>query len=149
MRTETPALLLAAGCSLAACASLATTRGSVEARVAAQNALFEGSCECALATHPECAPAHGDYRYNDRLDEYSLAAIMSAHASEENFLQRLKAIRTSGFSEQDTLSHEVLVVDTGIHSEGWTREQGVDFFRKFAAVSSRAQESAFKATTAN
>jgi uncharacterized protein (DUF885 family) len=27
-----------------------------------------------------------------------------------------------------------LVVDTGIHSQGWTRDQVVDFFRKTAAV---------------
>jgi len=27
-----------------------------------------------------------------------------------------------------------LVVDTGIHSKGWTRDQVVDFFRKYAVV---------------
>jgi uncharacterized protein (DUF885 family) len=27
-----------------------------------------------------------------------------------------------------------LVVDTGIHSKGWTREQVVDFFRKTGTI---------------
>jgi uncharacterized protein (DUF885 family) len=109
MRNTTPAVLLTACCYLAACASLSTMRASVESRVAAQNALFEDWSEYGLKAHPERATAYGDYRYNDRLDENSLAAIKSEHASDEDFLKRLKAIPTSGFSEQDTLSHAVLV----------------------------------------
>jgi uncharacterized protein (DUF885 family) len=108
MRNQSPALLLVACCAVAACTSLPTTPASVESRIAAQNALFEEYYEADLKSYPEHATAYGDYRYNDRLDEYSLAAIKNDHASDENYLARLKAISTAGFAEQDTLSHEVL-----------------------------------------
>lgn len=75
----------------------------------AQNALFEEQYQSDLKAHPERATAYGDYRYNDQLDEYSLAAIENEHASDEAFLARLKSIPTAGFSEQDTLSHQVLL----------------------------------------
>jgi uncharacterized protein (DUF885 family) len=81
---------------------------SVESRIAAQNSLFEEYYQFDLKTHPERATAYGDYRYNDRLDEYSLAALQSQHAGDEKFLGRLEAIPTVGLPEQDLLSHEVL-----------------------------------------
>lgn len=108
MRTMTSALLIAC-CSLAACASLTTTPVSTESRIAAQNALFEEYYESELKAHPERATAYGDYRYNDKLDEYSLAAIRSDHARDQDFLVRLRAVATARFSEQDLLSHQVLV----------------------------------------
>jgi uncharacterized protein (DUF885 family) len=108
MCKQTPALLLTACWVLLACASASATPVPVESRIAAQNALFEEEYEAGLKAHPERATAFGDYRYNDRLSEYSLAALKSEHASDENYLARLKAIATAGFPEQDTLSHEVL-----------------------------------------
>jgi uncharacterized protein (DUF885 family) len=81
---------------------------SVESRVDAQNKLFEEYYQAELKAHPERATAYGDYRYNDRLDEYSLGAINSQHTGDQAFLERLEAISTDGLSEQDTLSHEVL-----------------------------------------
>jgi uncharacterized protein (DUF885 family) len=109
MRTQIFALLFAACCfSHADGASPNSTTVSVESRAAAQNSLFEEYYQSELKTHPERATAYGDYRYNDRLDEYSLAAIKSQHAADLDFLARLEAIPTQGFSEQDALSHEVL-----------------------------------------
>jgi uncharacterized protein (DUF885 family) len=109
MRTQIFALLFAVCCfSHADGASPNSTTVSVESRVAAQNSLFEEYYQSELKTHPERATAYGDYRYNDRLDEYSLAAIKSQHAADQDFLARLEAIPTQGFSEQDALSHEVL-----------------------------------------
>jgi uncharacterized protein (DUF885 family) len=108
MRNKTLALILAACCTLAACASITTSNVSLESRLAAQNTLFDEAYEYSLKTHPERASAYGDYRFNDRLDEYSLAAIQSEHASDEAFLARLNAIATASFSEQDALSHDVL-----------------------------------------
>jgi uncharacterized protein (DUF885 family) len=55
------------------------------------------------------ATAFGDYRYNDQLDDQSLAAIAYQHATDEALLSRLKAIPIDGFSEQDVLSHDLMV----------------------------------------
>ncbi len=78
-------------------------------RLAAQNALFEEQYESDLRAFPQRATAFGDYRYNDKLGEYSLAAIAERHATDEDFLARLEAIPIAGFSDQDQLSHDLLV----------------------------------------
>src|ERR1700689_4858827 len=81
---------------------------SVAERVAAQNALFEEQYETDLRNFPERATSYGDYRYNDKLADYSLAAIAARHKSDEAFLAKLAAIPTTGFQEQDQLSHDVM-----------------------------------------
>jgi uncharacterized protein (DUF885 family) len=109
MRNPLLAILSVACCfSAADGASLDRTSASIESRATAQNVLFEEYYQAELKAHPERATGYGDYRYNDRLDEYSLAALASQHASDEGFLARLEAIPTQGLSEQDTLSHGVL-----------------------------------------
>ncbi len=102
-------LLLVAGCWPGVFVpAFGAAPGSAESRVAAQNALLEEYYQTELKAHPERATAYGDYRYNDRLDEYSLAALAGQHANDQSFLARLEAIPTDGFPEQDTLSHAVL-----------------------------------------
>jgi len=81
---------------------------SVQARVAEQNALFDEYYETELKTHPEMATAFGDYRYNDQLNDYSLAGVESQNGRDQAYLARLKAIPVAGLPEQDQLSHEVL-----------------------------------------
>jgi len=100
--------MLAVCTGLAACTAAATRTAPVETRLSAQNELFEQQYQAELESHPQTATAYGDYRYNDRLDQHSLAAIEEQHASDERFLARLAAIPTSGFPEQDTLSHQLL-----------------------------------------
>jgi uncharacterized protein (DUF885 family) len=78
-------------------------------RLAAQNALFDDYYETELKNLPERATSYGDYRYNDKLSEHSLAAIASRHKEDQDFLARLKAISTDGFTDQDVLSHDLLV----------------------------------------
>jgi uncharacterized protein (DUF885 family) len=78
-------------------------------RVAVQSALFEEQYESDLRNLPERATSFGDYRYNDRLADYSLDAIFQRHKTDEVFLTRLKAISTIGFSDQDQLSHDLMV----------------------------------------
>jgi uncharacterized protein (DUF885 family) len=78
-------------------------------RLAAQNALFEEQYESDLKNFPERATAFGDYRYNDKLADYSLEAIAQRNRTNQNFLLRLQAIDTTGFSEQDQLSHDLMV----------------------------------------
>src|SRR3984885_13079990 len=78
-------------------------------RIATQNAVFEEQYESDLRNFPERATAFGDYRYNDKLSEYSLDAIAQRNKINQEFLSRLEAIPTSGFSDQDQLSHDLLV----------------------------------------
>ncbi len=78
-------------------------------RLAAQNALFEEQYESDLRNFPERATSYGDYRYNDKLAEYSLEAINQRHKTNQDFLARLEAIPSAGFSDQDQLSHDLLV----------------------------------------
>jgi len=100
-------------CSL--CLSLVAAFGfaqdvkPVAERLAAQNALFDEQYETDLRNFPERATAFGDYRYNDRLADYSLAAIQKRHQTDVDVLMRLKGIPTAGFSDQDQLSHELMV----------------------------------------
>jgi uncharacterized protein (DUF885 family) len=96
------ALAAVAGCSFA------QNLKPVADRVAAQNALFDEQYESDLRNFPERATAFGDYRYNDKLAEYSLDAIVQRHKADEAFLTRLEAIASTGFSEQDQLSHDLL-----------------------------------------
>ncbi len=81
---------------------------SVADEVAKQNALFNEFYENQLKDFPELATAWGDYRYNSQLGQYSLAANAERHTKGDDFLARLKAIRTDGMSENDLLSHRVL-----------------------------------------
>src|ERR1022692_3277941 len=55
------------------------------------------------------APAVGDYRYNDQLSDYSLAAPATRHQRDLSDLARIKAIDPSGFPEQDLISHDLFL----------------------------------------
>ncbi len=78
-------------------------------RLAEQNALFDEQYESDLRNFPQRATSYGDYRYNDQLAEYALAAIAQRNQTDRAILARLQAIVTTGFSDQDQLSHELMV----------------------------------------
>jgi len=78
-------------------------------RLAAQNALFDEQYESDLRNFPERATAYGDYRYNDKLAEYSVDAIVQRNQINRDFLERLKGISNTDFSEQDQLSRDLLI----------------------------------------
>ncbi|MGI8890659.1 MAG: DUF885 domain-containing protein [Chthoniobacterales bacterium] len=81
---------------------------SVADRVAKQSALFDEFYEASLKNAPERATAYGDYRYNSKLSQYSLAEIAREHNEADDFLKRLQAISTEGMSDKDILSHRLL-----------------------------------------
>jgi uncharacterized protein (DUF885 family) len=99
------AIAVAAGVSLRA----QKPSDSLASRVAAQNAIFEEKYESDLRNFPENATAYGDYRYNDKLEDYSLAAIAERHKTDDAFLARLEEVSTAGFPDQDQLSHDVMM----------------------------------------
>src|SRR5689334_20750514 len=102
-----PKACLLAGLTLISPALVAATP-SVDARLAQQNALFDEQYESDLEARPELATSYGDYRYNDQLNDYSLAGVDRQHQRDLSFLGRLKAIAVTGFAEQDVLSHQVM-----------------------------------------
>jgi uncharacterized protein (DUF885 family) len=111
MRINSGVVLVAFGLGFAALtSSSAYGQGTtVASRLATQNTLFEDYYQAGLKLSPETATEYGDYRYNDKLDDYSLKGAEDEHRSEDGFLARLKAISTEGFTEQDVLSHDLLV----------------------------------------
>src|ERR1700730_2220909 len=108
MRTQTFCLGLLACFALVSATSLSAKAPSVEARIAEQNALFDEYYESDLKSHPEMATAYGDYRYNDQLNDYSVAGANSQHDRDVQYLARLKGISTQGFSATEALSHDVM-----------------------------------------
>jgi len=82
---------------------------SVASRVAAQNALFDDAWQANLKMNPILATAVGDYRYNDQLGDYSLAAPAMRHQRDLSELAHIKAIDPSGFPEQDLISHDLFL----------------------------------------
>jgi uncharacterized protein (DUF885 family) len=89
--------------------ALAQNVKPISDRLTAQNALFEEQYQSDLRYAPERATSFGDLRYNDKLAEYSLEAIVQRHKTDQDFVARLEAIPTSGFSEADHLSHDLMV----------------------------------------
>jgi uncharacterized protein (DUF885 family) len=92
-----------------ASSSLGAPVDSVASRLAAQNALFEEQYQSDLKSSPQTATSYGDYRYNDQLDNVSMAEAEREHSTDESFLARLKVISTEGFGEQDVLSHQLML----------------------------------------
>jgi uncharacterized protein (DUF885 family) len=108
-RTITDAVAAVCCALLAACQSAPHPDASLESRLAAQNAILEAQYQYQLKAHPLQATQYGDFRYNDRLDDYSLAAIRSEQRANQEFIAQLQAISTAGFAEEDRLSHEVML----------------------------------------
>src|SRR5277367_6153688 len=104
-----PACLCPLFLTFAAASLHAQTPNSVADRLAAQNAPFDEQYESDLRNNPERATAFGDYRYNDKLTDDSLAAIAAREKLNEAFLARITAISPAGFSDQDQLSHDLLI----------------------------------------
>jgi uncharacterized protein (DUF885 family) len=89
--------------------SSSQSKTSIEARLAAQNALFKQQFEDDMRSSPESETARGDYRDNAMLDDYSLAASVKQNAVDLAYRARLAAISTEEFPEQDRISHDLLL----------------------------------------
>jgi uncharacterized protein (DUF885 family) len=120
LRKFLPRLAAAFACAaLVACHSLPSKPAPLASRLAAQNSILEAEYQFDLKMHPEQATEYGDYRYNDRLNDYSLTAIETIHSTEVDFFARLKAISTDGFAEQDQLSHDVMLRNLQQHLDDY------------------------------
>ena len=70
--------------------------------------LLADQWEYELREQPEFASVIGDYRYNDRWEDISLAHVQQKKRDLQDWLSRFEAVETSGFPEQDRLSQALM-----------------------------------------
>jgi uncharacterized protein (DUF885 family) len=71
--------------------------------------LLKEEWEFELRSQPESATLYGDNRYNDKLTDYSMAAIQANYRETQAFLRRFEALDVSSLPEQDQLSKELML----------------------------------------
>ena len=79
----------------------------VATRVKEMNDLLEEIWQNNLRQDPEFASSIGDTRYNDKISDYSVRAYNDELAREQQYLLRLGAISTQGFSDQERISYDL------------------------------------------
>jgi uncharacterized protein (DUF885 family) len=82
---------------------------SLEERRAALKALFDEIWQDQLRHSPEFASSIGDKRYNDQLSDYSVATYNDQLTRGRDYIFRLAAIDTTGLSDQEILSKDLMV----------------------------------------
>jgi uncharacterized protein (DUF885 family) len=78
-------------------------------RVKTLNTIFSDAWEDHLKYNPEFASSIGDNRYNDQLSDFSVQAYNDSLARGRAFLTRLAEVDTTGMSDQEQLSKELMV----------------------------------------
>jgi uncharacterized protein (DUF885 family) len=99
-----PGVLFAAQSTSSASQSL-----PLGSRVKTLNAIFSDAWEDRLKHQPEFASTIGDKRYNDQLSDLSVQAYNDSLARGRAFLTRLAEVDTTGMSDQEQLSKELMV----------------------------------------
>ena len=87
-------------------------------RRAALTALLAEQWEYTLRTSPETASILGDPRYNDRLSDYSPAAIRRDQLQTAGFLKRFEQLDCHDFPVQERLNQELMVRQLRLRLEG-------------------------------
>jgi uncharacterized protein (DUF885 family) len=98
-------------CFLLLLSSFAATKtaNDVDARRKQLDALLKDQWEYTLRTSPEFASILGDKRYNDKLSDFSQAAIDRDRKITREYLKKFEAIDTTGFPEQEKLNKDLMV----------------------------------------
>lgn len=99
-------------------AAPAAAATDLEARRKALDTLLREHWEHHLRAHPEFASIIGDKRYNDKLTDFSQAAIDRNLERASDFLKRFEAIDTAGFPPQERLNQELMVRQLRLELEG-------------------------------
>src|SRR5215475_11248500 len=88
--------------------SQAQTPQTAADRSKALSSLFADIWEDRLQHSPEFASSIGDKRWNDQLTDYSVASYNDRLARGREYLLRLSAIDTTGLSDQEQLSKDLM-----------------------------------------
>jgi uncharacterized protein (DUF885 family) len=106
--------------------------GDVETRRAAFNQLLADEWEYEMRESPEYATQVGDYRYNDRWSDYSIEHQRQQKKDAQQWLAKFQAVDTSGFTEQEKLSAQLMIRTQKDQIEGIdlkTFEMPIDQFK--------------------
>ena len=90
----------------------------LETRRKLLNDLLKEQWDYSLEADPVYASMIGDKRWNDKLSDESIPGIKKDYEKNREFLKRFEAIDTSGFSEQEVLNKELMVIDLKSFVEG-------------------------------
>lgn len=82
---------------------------SLDARRQELKQLIAEQWEYTMREAPEFATIIGDYRYNDRWSDGSLAHVAETQKDAKTWLARFEAIDTTGFPEQEKLNQQLMV----------------------------------------
>ena len=80
---------------------------NLDARRAQLNQLLKDEWEYELKESPERATVIGDYRYNDRWSDNSLAHVQQVKHDIQDWLSKFESLQVAGFSEQEKLSQSL------------------------------------------
>ena len=111
--------------------SRASDKSSLDERRKQFNQLLADEWEFEMREGPEFATIVGDYRYNDRWSNLSLAHVAQQNEDMKHWLSRFEAVDTAGFSEQEKLSQLIMVKGLKLRIEGnrlMTFEMPIDQF---------------------
>jgi len=87
----------------------ASATPSVAAQSKALSNLFTQIWEDRLKRSPEFASSIGDKRYNDQLTDYSAQALNAALARGRDYIEKLSQIDTTGLTDQEKLSADLML----------------------------------------
>ncbi len=110
--------LLTVAMLIPATAVAANQPAGLDARRKALNDLLHEQWEYTMRTSPIYASILGDKRYNDKIDDFSQAAIDDNLEQTRRFRDRFEAIDTAGFPEQEALNKALMVRDLKMGLEG-------------------------------
>ena len=110
MRSSFIAFVVAVLCIAPFCAGAARAQSNsdLDARRDALKKLTAEEWEFDLHESPLTATYFGDYRFDDKIDDMSIAETLRQDKAERDFLTRLEAIDTTGFPEQEQLNKALL-----------------------------------------
>ena len=91
---------------------------SLDSRRAQINQLLKDEWEYELKESPERATVYGDYRYNDRWSDASLAHVQRQKRDLQEWLSKFEAVDTGGFTEQEKLNQSLMVRNLKQRLEG-------------------------------
>ena len=102
--------LMGLGCLLASTTALAAPAASSDNRAAAAfDRLLDEEWQYQLKNAPELATSIGDYRYNDRWSDLSLAHIQGSVPVLAGFLKKFEAIAPASLDDQRQISRAMII----------------------------------------